>query len=504
MRKADKQPIRKILSPVFRAIYSGASILIFGFFLACGGAGNSQGPQGPPPVQGPATLSSLSPSSVEAGSPDFTLTVNGVNFIPSCTVEWWNTINLFQLQTTFISSSQLRAVVSADHVATVRAITIEVSCPANNYLPFLVTGFPRTELQFASNDIAWDSVHHLIYRSVPGTVSGGDSVAALDPVTGTIVTSVYVGNNPDVLAISDDCQYLYVGVDEISSIERFILPDLQPDITFPVRQAPSPIGPNYPSFAFDIQVAPGHPRTVAVSIGYANLFTPEEGGVTIFDDATPRPTPIASWGEGGGGLFSSLQWGADETRLYGGNSGSTGADLYVLSVDSAGVTQIQDYPGVVGFNGNYPNRIHFVPATRLIYTDTGGVFNPDTGVHLQGPSAIGVTAIDQGLGVGFHMIDEQCFNEYCKALSSYDLTTLLGINSILMSNIVGDPLRMIRWGDSALAFNTDTGQIYLVDISTILHGPTSMDALKGMVATPSQRIHSGERVATTTLRRRGN
>jgi hypothetical protein len=70
----------------------------------------------------PATVSSLSPSSAVAGSGQFTLTVNGTGFTQDSTVRW----NKSDRPTTFISSTQIRATISAADLASSGIATVTV------------------------------------------------------------------------------------------------------------------------------------------------------------------------------------------------------------------------------------------------------------------------------------------------------------------------------------------------------------------------------------------
>jgi hypothetical protein len=73
---------------------------------------------GPPPQ-----ITSLAPPSATAGGSQFTLTVNGTNFVTGASVLWNGT----PLQTTLISSTQLTALVSASLIATAGTAMITVS-----------------------------------------------------------------------------------------------------------------------------------------------------------------------------------------------------------------------------------------------------------------------------------------------------------------------------------------------------------------------------------------
>ena len=76
-------------------------------------------------VPGLPTLISLSPLSAAAGSSDLTVTVNGANFTPGSTVQWNGT----SLATTFVSSSQLTAVIPASLLAQAGTASVTVSTP---------------------------------------------------------------------------------------------------------------------------------------------------------------------------------------------------------------------------------------------------------------------------------------------------------------------------------------------------------------------------------------
>jgi FG-GAP-like repeat len=76
---------------------------------------------GPPP-----TISLLSPPSVVAGDPAFTLTVSGLNFVIGSTVNFNTTFRT----TTFVSTTQLTIAISAGDIASQGTINISVTNPA--------------------------------------------------------------------------------------------------------------------------------------------------------------------------------------------------------------------------------------------------------------------------------------------------------------------------------------------------------------------------------------
>jgi uncharacterized protein (TIGR03437 family) len=100
------------------------------------------------PVQvGPATVTSISPTSAPLGGAGFTLTVTGTNFVSGATVRWNGTA----LATTAVSASQLTAAVPASVVAVAGGVSISVGNPGaviSNAIGFAVnpttTAVPAT------------------------------------------------------------------------------------------------------------------------------------------------------------------------------------------------------------------------------------------------------------------------------------------------------------------------------------------------------------------------
>ena len=84
---------------------------------------------------------------------------------------------------------------------------------------------PDDEIQqitLAANDIIYDPISRKIYASVPGTAGDiGNTITAIDPFSGTIGSSVFIGSEPEKLAISDDGQFLYVDLDGAAAVRRF-------------------------------------------------------------------------------------------------------------------------------------------------------------------------------------------------------------------------------------------------------------------------------------------
>ena len=180
----------------------------------------------------------------------------------------------------------------------------------------------------------------------------------------------------------------------------------------------------------------------------------------IYDNANARPTIASGFGTYGGNLYDSLQWGSDDTALYASNNGDSGFDFYTLTVSSSGVVLDQDNPNV--FTG-YNFRIHYDPGTQLVYGDGGTVVAPSTGLVAGTFRASGLMAPDSTLNAAFFLgqtgtqIGGGSFT-----IESFDLTQFIPVAEITVPNVIGNPLRFIRWGQNGLAFNTDGGRVYII------------------------------------------
>ena len=407
------------------------------------------------PPSGPASISSLIPSSAVAGGPGLPLAVCGCNLTASTTVEW----NSVPRTTSFVSSNQVNASVLAADVADVGVDQVAVSANSQVSAPetFFVgstggAGYAELEIDQQSNGMVYDPVNQVIYLSVPGNApTNGNTISVISLAMGTITSSAFAGSEPDAIAISDDSQFLYAGIDGSSKVQRFKLPSLDTDISYSLGRS-SFFGPNV---ALDLQVAPGAPHTTAVSLGNFGFSPEAQGGIVIFDDSTPRPTTSPGW-TGSTNLYDSLQWGSDATALYAANYEDTAWDFYTLAVSSAGVVQTHDYPNTFS---KFDFEIHFDSGTKLIYSDEGHVVDPLTG------NPVGEFVVGNGVIVPDSTLNRAFFASQTTGtltIQAFNLQKFSLIDSITIPNVSGFPNRIIRWGNNGLAVSTSGGPVYLI------------------------------------------
>jgi hypothetical protein len=457
---------------------SGQIVLVAGNFLDPIAAPSPLPVPTPTPTPTPnpnpqaPTISFLNPGSAIAGGSSFTLTVQGTNFTNSSVVQFNGSARV----TTFVSPSQLQAAITAADIATIGVATVTVLDSANGPSTgstFLIgnsggAGFALTAIAEPANDVAVDPARQALYLSVPNTVPEGNSVAVLDLASAKIVGTQFAGSNPDRLSITDNSQFLYTALDGNASVQRFALPGLTADVSYPLGSDPF-FGPY---FALDLQAAPGAPHTSAVSRGIRGSSPSALGGIEIFDDATPRPVTALGFGQGGAVIYDSLQWGANATSLFGADLESSGADFFTLAVNANGVSLAQDIQSIGS------GRLHRDPGTNLIYGENGRVLDQN-GLAAGAFKTSGLLVPDSTLNTAFFL--NQSFGANTATIQSFDLTHFTPVGSITIP-VNGQARHLVRWGQNGLAFHTDTGQVVLVGgsflapVSTAFPSPNPLPA----------------------------
>ena len=359
-------------------------------------------------------LQASNPNSVDAGSADMIFTVYGSNFIPTSVIQW----NGVALTTSYLSNSYLEAQIPAANLANPSVAEVVVVNPGpgggpSTSLQFAINGFnykPLVVSQLA-NDMVWDPTNQVIYLSVPSLAPvNGNTIAVLNPSTGSIQSAQFAGSEPNALAISNDGQFLYAGLDGSSSVQRFALPNLLPDIGYSLGARPYPFGPNV---AKGLQVAPGLPHTSSVSRGPALAFAALD--MAIFDDGTQRPWVAPE------GTYDSPQWGAGG-KIYAVDNWDTNFDFFVLAVGSGGVSLSHDYSNEIS---EFYERIHYDSGTGYVYADDGTVINPANGQHVGQFQASGYMVPDSTQNMAFFSVRRRARLVQPVSLSNPSISRLL-------------------------------------------------------------------------------
>lgn len=156
---------------------------------------------------------------------------------------------------------------------------ILVSSSISSYAQFSVH-----KIGIKTNDVVYDKNTDRVYVSIPSSQgSAGNSIGIINPNTYQLEKTVFIGSEPTVLAISDNGQYIYCGLGGASLIKRFNLSNQKVDQEITLTDDPFYGKPT----AEDIEVMPGSPNIIAVTIKSSNT-SPRHRGVFIYDNGKKR------------------------------------------------------------------------------------------------------------------------------------------------------------------------------------------------------------------------
>ena len=299
------------------------------------------------------------------------------------------------------------------------------------------TDFIR-RINLTTNDLVYSPSAGRIYASVPSSAGGsGNSLKAIDPATGLVTSTTFVGSEPNKLAISDDGQSLYVSLDGSFAIRRFDTPTNTPGIQFSVGQDSFSNRYN----VNDIAVAPGNPNVLAVARSF-------QAGVAIFDNGVSRPNTGPQTSE-------FLAFSATASKLY-----STGFNgLSTLTIDATGVSGSSTAP--LAFSSP---RIKF--SGGKLFTSAGQVIDPDSNTLLGTFFGANTQAFvpDAAAGRAYYLTSGPGSSFTIRA---FDINTFLQLGALVIDGVNGTPTSLLRWGPNGLAFRTSNNQLFIIQTSLI-------------------------------------
>ena len=305
------------------------------------------------------------------------------------------------------------------------------------------TEYVIREIPLPTNDIAFSKQNNQLLATVPSSagVGRGNSVTHIDPYTGAILGSVFVGSEPGPIGLSDNGGIAYVGMDGSPVVRRY-------DVSTKTAGAQSFLGsdPFYGFFyAEDIAVKPGDPETFAVS-RIRKGVSPRHGGVAAFVNGTQLPDTTQDHTGS-----NRIEFGGTPDALYGLNNESTEFGLRTLSLDATGVHET----GVIGNLSGFSTDFKFEDGR--LYASWGVVFDPALGFPVGTYSASvgsGIAAVepDSSNGVSFGI--ESDFGTPIQ-LSVFDQETFVPIGAFSLIGVSGIPTDLVSMGDAGLALRTD-------------------------------------------------
>jgi uncharacterized repeat protein (TIGR01451 family) len=413
-------------------------------------------------------VTSVSPSTVLSGSSAITITVNGTSFSGASSI----VVGGASLLTTFVSSTQLTAIVPAAQLTTLGWEPVSVSNPSpggGTSTPLSLTIF--SELSTGANHILYDPYTRKIMASIaPQTTPiAGNSIVAITPETMAIGTPVAIGSNPTKLALTPDGQILYAIPAGSNSVARFNMLTQQPDFT--VALAATYNGQT--SAPNDLAVQPGTENTIALNLG-------EYTGTAIFD-FNPAAKTAAIRGHASTTVNGSCLQFVDANDLLEASDldNEYNSSLLQYVVPTGGFVSGNAYT-----NTSLNGFACVVVSNGIAYGTGGGVANPGTipatSLGTFPPDVSGADfsynwlddgVPDTSLQRSFFLVDINAPCSPCYVpggIAVYNQSNFLptDVASLTMATIEGgysfSAVDLIRWGQDGLAALTNSGRVYLL------------------------------------------
>jgi uncharacterized repeat protein (TIGR01451 family) len=406
----------------------------------------------------PTAAFAMSPNGVGVGSPDLKVTLSGAGYFADSVVVW----NGISLATTYTSTNSLTAVVPASLLALPGTTTVSVNTPENLGATPSTEGF-STYVVLPVNDIVWNATNGLIYATVAGRAGAGlgNNLVAIDPATGAIQRKIFVGSEPNRLAISDDGTQAFVGLDGAGAVRQVNLQTGTAGVQWGLGGTQGIYQP--PFTAANLAAVPGEPNSVAV---YAT-----NGVVTIYDSGVARAKTSSGLQTYFDSNYGGIAFGSSASTLYV-SSEAIGSYVYALTVDSTGITALKQLAtSGSGKTMQYDNGRLYFPNGMVADAATGsgvGQFSVTQSYSTTPVAANGPVFSDSTLNRAWVVPNNYSANS--SQVIGYDETTfnpvtsigVTGFGNVTTTGSVSEyPADLIRWGQNGLAFHTPD-QLYIV------------------------------------------
>ena len=212
-----------------------------------------------------------------------------------------------------------------------------------------------------ASDLVFDATRGLIYATVNGAAPMyPNTVTAVDPATGTVVSSIAAGSDPNLLALSDDASTLWVGIDGAYAIRKITLSTTPPTVG-PLEALPDPS-----SFSAAVSLTALAPVPGAAASVVAGVTGEGLSEVTILDDGVPRLNYIHN------NNVPSLLVEGPPGYVFGESSLGT-VNLDVIGI-LAGGPSIATYGGLLSYGGQpiyQGGRLYFSGGEVVDVTNIG-------------------------------------------------------------------------------------------------------------------------------------
>lgn len=440
------------------------------------------------------TLSGLSTQTLPLNT-QTSLTGYGTNFTTKTVLQ----LNGVSLPTTFNSETSVTAVVPSTAVVTFGGYSVAAYTPTPGGGTSAALGI-TPYVALTNNSMVYNPADGLFYLSVPSSAGSpyGNSVVSVDPVSGALGTPIFVGSDPDRLAISSDGSVLWVGLDGGSAVRKVNMITKTASYQFG-------LGGNSGVYATPPAVTalaalPGAPDSVVVAGFSSGSFN---NPLMIYDSGVARANSFSTYIS----YPTALQVDGTRNEIYAGASNS----YYVFSYSSTGLTTKTTVS-----SGNFSSYANddLQDAGGRLYTDFGTVYDTESGsllgtLYSSGTTvASGPTVADTTLSKIF-VLDASTAYATPNQIQSFDLNAYTTSSTTvpiygLAYGVSGsaNPSHLTRWGANGLAFRTGAGFYSLR--SNLVKDLSSTNADLGVkVSAPSTTTTGSSVKYTVTLSNAG-
>lgn len=428
----------------------------------------------------PPTLTSVYPSSGPFNTAT-KLTLYGTGFTAASTV----TLNGVQVTPTDVSSGSMTISLPAATLALPGNYSFSVTTPAPG--GGTTAAMPFTAyIPLTNNNAIFNPVDGMFYAAIPGSVAAplGNSVVSVNPATGAIGTPIFVGSEPNKLALTSDGRYLWVGLDGASAVRKVDLVAKTAGLQFSLPSANSGFY-NSPAIALSLAALPGATDSVVVGLSSSTLNS--NVGLAIFDGGVPRAntalTTIYS------NQINAIQIDAARAEIYAGGSGAYNTYTY----DSTGLTKLAANSNITPAN-SMQDQMQLL--SGKMFTNFGQIYDAEAGallgtIYATGNNAAqGSTLADATSGKIF-VLDNSSGLYYSGSnqIQLFNLADYTSANVVIPVNAQDTGRRLTRWGAQGLAFVTSAG-IYSVQ-SNAVADLSSKSADLGVTLSPGGATSTG-------------
>lgn len=374
-----------------------------------------------------------------------TFSATGTGFTANTVLQ----LNGVSLPTTYKSTTSLTAVIPASAVTSFGNYNLTAYTPApggGTSTPIAATPY----VSIANNSMVYNPADGLFYLSIPSSAGApyGNSVVSVDPVSGALGTPIFVGSEPDRLAISSDGSVLWVGLDGGSSVRRVNLTTKTAGYSFNLGGNAGVY--NSPPKVVALAALPGSPDSVVVAATSSGSFN---NPLQIFDSGVPRASSFTTYI----GYPTALQVDGTRNEVY----AASGSGYYVFSYSSSGLTT-KTSVSTASYASYYSDDLQ--NANGRLYTDVGKVYDTESGallgtLYTSGTTAASGPAVADTTLNKIFVLDSSTQSIYDQnQIQIFDLnayTTSSNAISVYTGGAVASHLT--RWGANGLAFRTGTG-----------------------------------------------